>query len=48
MRFTLWTRPAVMALIERKYGLVLSIRAVGNTLQRWGMTPQKPIKRACE
>jgi len=48
MDFALWTRGAVMFLIERECGLKLKIRAVGNYLKRWGMTPQKPIKRAYE
>jgi transposase len=48
MEFALWNRPAVMQLIERECGLKLSVRAVGNYLQRWGFTPQKPIKRAYE
>lgn len=48
MAFALWTRPAVMALIERECGVTLSIRAVGNYLARWGFTPQQPIKRAYE
>lgn len=48
MEFALWTRSAVMQLIERECGLTLSVRAVGNYLKRWGFTPQKPIKRAYE
>lgn len=46
--FALWNRGAVATLIDREYGLKLTIRAVGNYLKRWGMTPQKPIKRAYE
>jgi len=46
MDFALWSRPAVMELIERECGMVLSVRAVGDYLARWGFTPQKPIKRA--
>jgi transposase len=46
--FALWTRIAVNELIQREYGLTLSVRSVGNYLQRWGFTPQKPIKRAYE
>lgn len=38
----------VMQLIEREHGIKLSIRGVGNYLQRWGVTPKKPIKRAYE
>lgn len=48
MDFALWTRAAVMQLIERQCGVKLSVRAVGNYLARWGFTPQKPIKRAYE
>ena len=48
MEFALWTRAAVMQLIERECGLTLSVRGVGVYLKRWGFTPQKPIKRAYE
>ena len=48
MSFALWSRAAVMELIEREYDVKLSVRAVGDYLARWGMTPQKPIKRAYE
>ena len=48
MEFALWSRAAVMQLIEREYGIRLSVRGVGNYLQRWGFTPQKPIRRAYE
>ena len=48
MEFALWNRAAVMQLIEREYGIKLSVRGVGNYLSRWGFTPQKPIKKAYE
>lgn len=48
MDFALWSRAAVMQLIEREFGIALSVRGVGNYLRRWGFTPQKPIKRAYE
>ena len=48
MDFALWSRAAVLQLIERECDTKLSIRAVGNYLARWGFTPQKPIKRAYE
>ena len=48
MDFALWSRSAVMALIEREYGVRLHVRSVGKYLERWGFTPQKPIKRAYE
>jgi transposase len=46
--FALWSRPAVTALIEKKYGMTLPVRTVGSYLQRWGFTPQKPLERAYE
>lgn len=48
MDFALWSRPAVMHLIERECGVTLHVRSVGKYLARWGFTPQKPIKRAYE
>jgi len=48
MEFALWTRAAVMQLIERQFGIRLSVRTTGEYLRRWGFTPQKPIKRAYE
>ena len=48
MSFALWTREAVMKLIQQKFGIKVSIRATGDYLARWGYTPQKPIKRAYE
>lgn len=46
--FYLWTRAAVASLIQRKFGVELSVWTVGRYLQRWGFTPQKPIRRAFE
>jgi len=48
MDFALWSRAAVMQLIEREYGIKLHVRSVGKYLTRWGFTPQKPIKKAYE
>lgn len=46
--FSLWTRDAVSLLIERRFGIRLSIWTVGRYLARWGFTPQKPVRRAFE
>jgi transposase len=46
--FYLWTREAVADLIERKFGIRLSIWTVGRYLARWGFTPQKPLRKAFE
>lgn len=48
MEFAPWNRAAVMQLIEREFGIKLSVRGVGNYLSRWGFTPQKPIRNAYE
>lgn len=46
--FYLWTREAVAGLIEKRFGIRLSIWTVGRYLKRWGFTPQKPLRRAFE
>ena len=42
----LWTRAAVAELIEKQTGQRLPIRTVGEYLNRWGYTPQKPVRKA--
>jgi len=46
--FFLWTREAVSQLIEQRFGIRLSVWTVGRYLQRWGFTPQKPVRKAFE
>jgi transposase len=46
--FALWTREAVRDLIAQRYAIHVSVRTVGRYLQRWGFTPQKPLRRAYE
>lgn len=46
--YALWTRQAVRELIGRRYGRKLAVRTVGNYLNRWGYTPQKPLQKAYE
>jgi transposase len=46
--FYLWTRAAVQRLIERECKVHLSLSAVGGYLARWGLSAQRPIKRAYE
>lgn len=46
--YALWTRESVRELINVECGMDLPIRTVGHYLKRWGMTPQKPAKRAYE
>jgi transposase len=42
----LWTRQAVRELIQRQVGIRLPIRTVGEYLRRWGLTAQKPVRKA--
>lgn len=46
--FYLWTRAAVVELVTRRYGIAISLATAGRYLNRWGFTPQKPVKRALE
>jgi transposase len=48
MPYALWTRKSVQELIVTRHKIALPIRTVGEYLKRWGMTPQKPQKRAYE
>lgn len=44
----LWTRESVGQLLEQRYGVSVSVWTVGRYLKRWGLTPQKPLRRAYE
>ena len=46
--FVLWDRKAVKELIRRHYGVNIAIRTIGDYLQRWNFSPQRPLKRAYE
>ena len=46
--FYLWTRAAVASLITREYGVAVSLVTVGRYLNTWGLSPQKPVRRAYE
>lgn len=46
--YALWTRKSVQELILHETGIDLALRTVGDYLRSWGMTPQKPQKRAYE
>ena len=46
--FSLWTRAAVASLIAREYGIAVSLVTVGRYLRAWGLSPQKPVRRADE
>lgn len=46
--FGLWTRKIVGAMIREKFGIRMSVTAVGRCLAQVGITPQKPLRRAYE
>lgn len=46
--FALWTRGAVQQLLAERFGVEVSVWTVGRYLERWGLTPQKPLRRAYE
>ena len=48
LSFTLWRRQAVSQLIEQYWGITLSQTTIGRYLRHWGLSPQKPAKRARE
>ena len=44
----LWTRDAVGGLIAQRFGVKMHRTNVGRYLNKWGFTPQKPVRRAYE
>jgi transposase len=46
--FALWTREAVVELVKQRTRRTISVWTAGRYLKRWGMTPQKPMRRAYE
>ena len=44
----LWTRDAVLELIDQRFGIRLAVTTVGRYLRAWGFTPQVPAHRALE
>jgi len=48
MPYALWSRTAVMELIEQRFKIKLPVRTVGTYLARWGFAAQVPIKKAYE
>ncbi|MGH9776724.1 MAG: IS630 family transposase [Candidatus Acidiferrales bacterium] len=46
--FALWTRQAVCQLLAARFALRVSVWTAGRYLRHWGLTPQKPVRRAYE
>lgn len=42
----LWTRRAIVEYIRQKHKIHITERSIGNYLKRWGLTCQRPTKRA--
>jgi transposase len=43
-----WTRPQVRDLVRRWFGVGLSLVTIGKYLRSWGLSPQKPVRKAYE
>jgi transposase len=43
-----WTRPQVAELVRRWFGIRLSLVTIGKYLRSWGLSPQKPVRKAYE
>jgi len=48
LSFALWNAQAVRAYIKQGFLIDLPIRSVRRYLNRWGFTPQRPLKKAFE
>ncbi len=46
MSYPLWTRSAVVRLIDSRFGLRLKVRTLGSYLARWGFAPRSTGKHA--
>lgn len=44
--FVLWTAAAVRDLVADVFKVMLPVRSMRRYLQRWGFTPQKPVRKA--
>lgn len=43
--FGLWTRNLIRELVQREFGVTLSLASIGTMLARLNLTPQKPLQR---
>jgi transposase len=43
-----WTRPQVRQLVRNWFGIGLCLVSIGKYLRSWGLSPQKPIRKAYE
>jgi transposase len=46
--FALWTREMVREVIRREFGVRLTVVSAGRLLRKLGLSPQRPLHRACQ
>ncbi|SDP68948.1 IS630 family transposase [Desulforhopalus singaporensis] len=46
--FALWNRKAIQSAVYQIWRVKIALRTIGDYMKRWGLTPQKQIKRAYE
>ena len=46
--FALWTREMIQELIRREFEMEMSLSSVGRLLKTIGLSPQRPLHRACQ
>lgn len=44
----LWTRDAVLELVDQRFGIRLAVTTMGRYLRAWGFSPQVPARKALE
>jgi transposase len=44
--YVLWTREAIQKLIEKRFKTRIALRTITDYLNKWKMTPQKPVAKA--
>ena len=48
MPYALWNRKAIQQCIKKETGKTVYLQTVSKYTKRWGLTPQRPAKYACE
>jgi transposase len=46
LNFSSWSRKAVRDLVSKLFHITVAVRTIGDYLDRWNFTPQKPAKKA--
>ena len=46
LSYFLWSREAIQKLIQKRYGVKISLSAISNLMKNWNYTPQVPIKKS--